>query len=359
MANLLLAGYFGCGNLGDDAILLGFAGGLDRDGHDIVVLSGSPEETYRVYGFPSVPRKDFAKVGEAIAKCDALVFPGGSIFQDVTSLRSVAYYSQLVKKAKSQGKKVILLGQGVGPLKGFFGRRMAASAFQAADAIAVRDPASMETLKALGVRKGIRLAADCAFLLDSPEESPDESDFQVAGMRAVGLAPRPHGKGPEVAQLFAQVARLLFGANMMPVLIELDRNADGPLLSEISKQQGGKVPDIRRMLTPMHLQQRMARMEGVIAMRLHAGILASLVEVPPLMVSYDPKVTAFARMLDLGPALPTAGLTAQRVFDAYMEMRANRERNLKILHRKREEMNKLAQGNIDLMSEVLRSAART
>ena len=49
--NLLLAGYIGCGNLGDDAIALGFVQGLGNSGYDITVMSGRPEETNRLYGF--------------------------------------------------------------------------------------------------------------------------------------------------------------------------------------------------------------------------------------------------------------------------------------------------------------------
>ena len=145
-SRLLLAGYFGCGNLGDDAILVGFVDGVVKENHDLVVLSGAPEETYRLYGARSIARRDFKQIEEELERCDALVFPGGSIFQDVTSVRSPAYYSTLVTKAKKAGKKVFFLGQGVGPLKTFFGKRFAVSAFKAADAIVVRDPGSAALL---------------------------------------------------------------------------------------------------------------------------------------------------------------------------------------------------------------------
>src|SRR5688572_18301017 len=190
--HLLLAGYFGSGNLGDDAMLLGFVHSLG-EGFEITVLSGGPEETFRNYGLRSVPKMDMKEVDQAIKKCDALVFPGGSIFQDVTSLRSVAYYSQLVKKAKSARKRVFLLGQGVGPLNRFLGKRMAASAFNAADVIAVRDPGSAISLKNLGVKGNIRLTADPAFLLPAV---PDDGaqNFAVGNMTTVGISPRPFGK---------------------------------------------------------------------------------------------------------------------------------------------------------------------
>lgn len=354
LAHLLLSGYFGSGNIGDDAILLGFVHGLGNSNHEITVLSGSPEETYRLYGLRSVPRKEMAQVKEAIDKCDALVYPGGSIFQDVTSFGSVAYYAQLVKLAKAKKKKVILLGQGIGPLKGFLGKRTAATAFNMVDAIAVRDPQSMTALQELGIKKQPRLTADCAFLLPNPPDNDAQQGFNVGSMKSVGISLRPYGKNKDVVQLFGELTRMLFQNNYMPVLIEMDRNDDGQLIQDIAKAQGGKIPDLRKLQTPMQLQQRLRRMDSIIAMRLHAGILAVTVGIAPLMVSYDPKVAAFAKMLDIGTAPSIEGLTAQRLFDLFVDHLKSRERNEKIVERKREELRKSAMLNIELLEQILR-----
>lgn len=350
-AHLLLAGYFGSGNLGDDAMLVGFAQGLGP-GFDLTVLSGAPEETYRLHGLRAIPRRDFRKIKEELRNCDALVFPGGSVFQDVTSTKSVLYYSQLVKLAKKAGKRVLLLAQGVGPLTGFIGKRAAIAAYQAADVVTVRDPASGALLQTLGYRGVARVTADMAFLLDPGKES-EAAHFAVGNMTTVGIAPRPHKYKKAVVRLFGDLAKLLFQANMMPVLIEMDRNEDGPLITEISKVQGGKIPDIRRLQIPQQAQQRIARMDALIAMRLHAGILAASVGVPPFMVSYDPKVAAFAKLMELPFAASVEGLSAQRLFEQFMAFQKERERNVKIVARKRDEMVNLARQNIDIVREKL------
>lgn len=352
MANLLLAGYFGAGNLGDDAVLLGFIQGLGNTDHHVTVMSGNPDETQRLYGVRAIDRRNMNAFKDELETTDVLVFPGGSIFQDSSSVKSVAYYGNLVKQAKSKGKKVVFLGQGVGPLTSFLGKRWAASAFGMADGIGVRDPGSLATLKELGVKTPIRVTADMAFLLPKPAEN-DGVAFGVGGMKAVGISVRPHGKKDEVTTLFGEFCRLLFNAQIMPVLIEMDREHDGPLILDISKAQGGKIPDIRKVQTPMHLLQRMARLEAIVAMRLHAGILATTVDIPPFMVSYDPKVTAFAKLLDLQSAPSVVGLTPQRLFDSFMQFMKDRERNAKIMERKREELTKLARQNMDILADVL------
>src|SRR5271165_5505123 len=107
MACILLAGYFGSGNLGDDAIMQGYVMGMRAAGMDetFEVLSGSTDTIQRYYNLQGYERKNMKSVAEGIARCDMLVFPGGSIFQDATSTRSVAYYRELVMRAKKAGKK--------------------------------------------------------------------------------------------------------------------------------------------------------------------------------------------------------------------------------------------------------------
>jgi polysaccharide pyruvyl transferase CsaB len=351
---LLLGGYLGSGNLGDDAVMLGFAHLAGLNGYGVSVLSGSPEETQRHYGMSAYNRRDFKQIEQALSQCDALVFPGGSIFQDVTSVRSVVYYQKIVAMAKKAGKKVFLVGQGVGPLTSFFGKRLATSAFNDADGIAVRDPASLEALRNLGVKRPARVTADSAFLM--PRQPSEEGvGFSVGNMRTVGIAPRPLDKKTDVAGLFGDFCRLLYQSGTMPVLIEMDRNEDGELISEISKRQGGKIPDMKKVPTPMQLQARMARMDYVVAMRLHAGILAANADIPPLMVSYDPKVSAFSKLLGLGSALSMdAGITAPRLLEAFLQFQKDRDRNVKLLERKRQELAKLAEGNFELVRDGLR-----
>lgn len=338
--------------MGDDALMVSLYHALSSE-FEVRALSGNPDDTYRNYKISSLPRRDSKSIDSGIAECDALVFPGGSVFQDATSRGSVLYYSGLIKKAKAAKKKVILLSQGIGPLTKWPSRDWAVKALSMADVIVVRDPASLQALKDLKVRTNIKVGADLSFLMPSSVSAEDADNFNVGGMRSVGVAPRPVGKGFDTAGVFGDLCRLLYQAGYMPVLVPMDHAEDMPLIEEISKRHGGRIPDLRKAVTPMQVQQRLARMDTVIAMRLHAGILSAGVGVPPLMVSYDPKVAAFARMLEVGNALALDGLTAPRLMDQFSSFMKDHERNIKLVERKRKELVELAEKNIQALHEAI------
>jgi polysaccharide pyruvyl transferase WcaK-like protein len=233
---------------------------------------------------------------------------------------------------------------------------MAVEAFKAADVVSVRDPTSMATLNALGITRPIQVTADSAFLLPPPHENPGEV-FGVAGMRSIGISPRPFGKPKETVALFSDLCGLLFRAQMVPVLIEMDRIEDGLLIDEIEKKSGGRISHIRKIDVASTAQTRLARMDGLIAMRLHAAILAATVGVAPLIISYDPKTTAFAKLLGL-PAPPSIeNLTAQRLFEIFVEHQKATDRNRQIVARSVKELTQLANGNLELTRKALGGAA--
>jgi polysaccharide pyruvyl transferase CsaB len=350
-AKLLLAGYFGCGNLGDDAILLGFLNGIDGLGYEVRALAGNLSRVQQL-GVTPVPRKDLSAIKEAIKQCDAVVFPGGSIFQDVTSSRSAIYYSSIVHMAKKADKKVLLLSQGIGPLKSFFGKRSAVTAFNLADQITVRDAGSVSALGALGVTKAPRLAADMAFLLPEPVHS-DEDEFQAGGMKAVGIAPRPWGKKKDTVKFFSELSRLLVKEGFMPLMIPMDSEHDSELIQEISNAAGGKIPSLKGITNPSDMMRRLSRLESVIAVRLHAGILAAAAGVPPYLISYDPKVTGLANSLGLAAPPTLESAQPERIVDGFKDFISRRDSLVSQVKRRREELAEEAKVSIEVLNSTL------
>ncbi len=123
------------------------------------------------------------------------------------------------------------------------------------------------------------------------------------------MRPSPKDKGKTSTAVFSELSRLLFQNGYMPVLLEMDLLHDRATIDAISKANGGKIPDIKNLTSPIQIQQRLARVDSVIAMRLHAGILAATVNVPPFMVSYDPKVGLWRTFWGTKPLQTSKGST--------------------------------------------------
>jgi hypothetical protein len=72
---------------------------------------------------------------------------------DRTCLRSLVYYSSLVLLAKISRLRILMYGQGIGPLRSFLGRAVSGWVLSMADLITVRDRLSIIALAELNVRK--------------------------------------------------------------------------------------------------------------------------------------------------------------------------------------------------------------
>ncbi len=348
---LLVAGYYGCGNLGDDALLAGFVAGLGSLPVEVTALSGNPESTYRNLGVASIPRRDMSAIKRELENSSALVFAGGGLLQDVTSGFSLRYYTNLVQLGKRMGKPVFMLAQGIGPITGFLGKGSAKSALTACDILTVRDQESYKALRALGVKRTAEVTADLAWLC--PSEDTQEGEFGLGTMKSVGIAIRPWKKSKKIAEAFGGFIQLLFRNNYVPVLIEMDRTMDTQLMDAIAKMHGGRCPDIRNIPNPAVLIGRLKRMNAVVAMRLHAGILAASVGIAPLMVSYDPKINGFCGSLGLPAPLPIESISAESLWEAFRKFEAERESLNKIVEQKKPEMTSLAMKNVNIMSKGL------
>ena len=97
----LLSGYYGFGNLGDEALLAASSAGCDAGypGTTIDVLSHDPGRTAARLGVEATPRADLRAVRKAIARADVVLSGGGGLLQDTTSLQSLLYYAGIVRAA--------------------------------------------------------------------------------------------------------------------------------------------------------------------------------------------------------------------------------------------------------------------
>jgi len=296
---ILISGYYGFSNAGDEAVLSGIVSGLRRLGGEkleITVLSASPEETSRMHRVHSIPRTSWRHLREALRVADLVISGGGSLIQDATSLRSLLYYLLVIWLAQRYHQRVMVLGQGIGPLKRRVSRRLSEVVLNKVDLITVRDPDSAEFLKRIGVRKPIQVTADPAFLLDTKDASglaslPETWSGLFASSDVITLALREWSPRPLIARAAIEgLKRLDIPARLF--LVAMHAPPDVELAQQICKEVNGCVAQTH-MLSPRELIALVGASKMVVAMRLHALIFAGVCGIPMLGIAYDPKVRSF------------------------------------------------------------------
>lgn len=159
---VLLSGYYGFDNAGDDAVLFAIIQALKEtiEHVEIVVLSNQPEKTAEQFQVKAVDRWSKGGLLKAIKHCDVLISGGGSLLQDVTSKNGILYYLGIIKLAQMLGKKVLVYAQGIGPVREPRNRNLTAKILNKVQAITVRDFDSRDELINMGVYREILVCVD-------------------------------------------------------------------------------------------------------------------------------------------------------------------------------------------------------
>jgi polysaccharide pyruvyl transferase CsaB len=311
---VVVSGYYGFANTGDEAILLAITRELRALGHAVTVLSGDPAQTSSTYGVRAVPRMNPLALLGALSGADALLSGGGGLLQDKTSGRTLTYYLALIRFARLLGKRVAVFNQSIGPLSAG-GEARVAAALRGVRAI-VRDTGSQALLARLGVNA--QLGGDPALLLEAPAGVTRDENLVV-------IAPREAQRA--ATERLVEVARALRAQGKRVLALGFQPGWDDP---ELGLFQG--VAEIESTSSPARALERIAGAGAVIGVRLHAVILGAAVGTNFYGVSYDPKVQGFCRdagvlevPCEFEPAVLTQAVLERRAPD-WAAVRAMRAR---------------------------------
>lgn len=287
---VLLCGYYGEHNLGDDALLQVLLAELPP--RCTPVVTAHDQEAVRArFQVATTDRRRLAGVLRELAGCDALVLGGGSLLQDATSFRSLLYYGLLMVQARRRGKPVLLWGQGLGPLRRRRSRLLARALLPLATGISWRDPASARLAAGWGI--GGALGSDPVWGLPPGAWRGGDGPIVVC-WRPVGQL-----SGRAWSPYLQALESLAVEAGREVLWLPFHQEQDRGLLARL--QAEGLVGErlARRCREVEAADPDAARFlfEGaglVLAMRLHGLILAALAGSPCAALSYDPKVEAAA-----------------------------------------------------------------
>ncbi|WP_027398790.1 polysaccharide pyruvyl transferase CsaB [Anaerovorax odorimutans] len=309
MYKILISGYYGFNNIGDESILTAVIASLrDKlDDIDITVLSQNPESTIEKYNVKSVNRKSFKAIIKAVRKCDLLISGGGSLLQDTTSKKSIIYYLMIMWLAKIFRKKIFIYSQGIGPIISKINRRLTAETLKTVSGIVVRDEASKELLIEIGVNSNkIFVTADPVLRIKKADLSIGRKILEKAGYTedenkiTVGFAIREKKIHSNfVDEICISINKLVEEYNAQIVLIPFHFSEDMAVLEEIKLRLGDMVICIKQKYLTEEMLSIIGNMDVLVGVRLHALIHAAIMEVPMIAISYDPKINSFMHSLDM------------------------------------------------------------
>ncbi len=335
--NLLISGYYGFNNIGDESILRAVIDNLKSRVPEasITVLSQDPASTKEKYQVDSVDRRSILSILKALWYCDILISGGGSLLQDVTSKRSIFYYLFIMWAARLLRKKVLIYSQGIGPINSLINRKITCGILKRADGIVVRDDASREFLQEIGVTgKEILVTADPVLRIPPADLGTGMAILEKEGFVrttdkiTVGFAIRERKLGSRfVDQLAIAMDRLRKEANVQLVLIPFHYSEDMGVIDELQHRLGGDVCALRHKYLTDEMLSIIGNMDLLVGVRLHALIHAAIMEVPMIGISYDPKINSFLHSIGLRAMCSIYDFDADFFMEEFNRAWKDREKN--------------------------------
>lgn len=356
--NILISGFYGFGNAGDEAILYSMVKSFKKELPDVTisVLSAAPIEELVPFGVNFVPRKNIFAIFKAMLKADLFISGGGGLIQDVTSLKSIKYYLGLINMAKLFGKKVLIYAQGIGPVNTPIGKKLARKTLNKADYITVRDEYSKEFLENLGLKNTlIEVTADPVVLLDEKKDiTPLLNKYGISKTNInLGVSIRPWTVDylPKVAGFLGELWKK--HPEIRQYLIPFQISQDMEFCLKLQGMLSHKTEIISEKLNTQELVNLISNFDYVIAMRLHAAIMAAANNIPAVGLIYDPKVKSFFELVKL-PAIGLSSLEGSLLNDKFEYLTQNKEKIKTALANIVSVLKGKAKRNVEVVKQLLR-----
>ena len=285
----IVSGYIGFDNFGDEAIAHVLSKKLKSEGAEkITLISSNPERTACLHGVNSCGMFQFLP---SLFDADVLISGGGSLLQDVTSLKSLLYYLGLIYTALVLGKKVRIFSQGIGPINSKIGKILTKFALKKAEKITVRDSKSQELLTDWGIKS--ELVKDPIFELELPNK-------QKKGTVGIQLRNFEGVNEDFLEKLSEEISKRFYDKKIE--ILSLQDSVDIEVctrFSEMLRKKGIQNITVFDKLSINDVLEKISDLEYLIAMRFHANVVGIKAGIKTLAINYDPKVKKLAEEYNL------------------------------------------------------------
>ena len=313
----LLFGYYGYINLGDELMLVCLSKWLGERGVSITVASETPETVTSTRGLPAVRnvpllgewevanawlRGGALRVLSAMRSHDLIIIGGGDLIRDDRGWRTFAFTVEKIAAARMLDKTVVLLNVGIGVPHTGYGRTILPWALRQCARIVVRDRRSVEVC----AQAGVRAVFLPDIVLTLPSLFPSQPTHQAPYL-AVCMKDHAGSLGDAQLQILAGALDEYSTSNGLETRCIPFQETDNLEHSRLASRMRTPCRVLPWSAEISELVSRIGNAHAVLAIPLHAAVLAVAYRKPCVAIPYDHKVREFAQLAGLS-LLETAGL---------------------------------------------------
>lgn len=289
---VLISGYIGFSNFGDDVIFAMLTRHLKAKGFEVCALSANPKKTKKQFKVNSANFKNPIEIISEIAKCDYLISGGGSLLQNATSNLSLLYYILIILFAKLMFKKVIIFAQGIGPITGGFWIGLTKFTLSLCNLVTVRDSQSYKLLGKWKIKS--RLVEDPAW--DIPVLPREDKGYVGVQLREFS------NMHPDFIKMLVKYIGLYFSDRRI-IIFSFQNPQDLKICYEFEKELKTQWPQMRHEIRTDNsiksIVTGFSNLKYLFAMRFHACLLGLKYGIPVFALPYDIKVEYLCREFNL------------------------------------------------------------
>lgn len=337
---IMLHGYFGYGNIGDEAILETLLNELTCNSK-VVVLSVNPDRTKRLHGVNAIREKLLSRIfWENFLSSQRIIFAGGGRYGSPT-LRRMALLTLLAKMLR---KSVEIRSTGIYPYEwsgevkilsndnlDLLTKFLLCMSFNRLNFLSVRDKSSYMFLKKLGVCN-VKLEEDLAIKL-KPKINNElikliKKKCRLRPIIGVNLRTLKPQIRVQVVNEVAKFLDMISQDGFCPIFIPFGHGSfkdrffddDYIIYNELAKAMSHNLYAVHGEYKPSEILGLFRELKISLCMRFHSIVFAYMMGIPTIALVYDTKVKEFTethrwpvKALDLNE------LSAQRLYEAFKE----------------------------------------
>lgn len=337
MPTILIGGYYGAGNVGDEAILYAILSDLRNydSALNFIILSKDPEKTKAEHNVEVIDWEDINALLDAALRSDLIILGGGGIFHDYWGIDPDKYlrkgfwditaFGSLPLLAKLLNIPCVILAVGVGPFKSELGREHTRLAFERSQFATVRDNESMDFLRETGLEldqstsPSVSVVPDIVFRFEiRPSDKYDADEFLEekfsigSDTPLLGISLRYWEDNAPLHERLSSIAlgvkqfldaQPLVHVILIPfqVLDATPHTDDRIVLREFAKLVDipNRIHLIETASSPHLVQAFIGRCTAILGMRFHSIVMGINTGTPAVAISYAPKVQAAMKFAGL------------------------------------------------------------